>query len=149
MAWDRWQPPLGGWPEGLWRVPYRGAAIPGASEPASWLGGSNCQRFAYGVLALFDHPCPPLRSSDLWADQERTATIEAGQLRPLDLVLYNRDRESYGAHVGVWMAPGEILHLCAEVGVPAVWSEDDFALRGRYATVVGYKRVRAGAEPTL
>jgi hypothetical protein len=24
----------------------------------------------------------------------------------------------YGAHVGLWMAPDEILHLCREVGVP-------------------------------
>jgi hypothetical protein len=113
------------------------SAGPGCDRPASWLDGSNCQRFAYGVLALFGLACPPLRSSDLWDDQSSTAV--ARDPRPLDLVLYNKTDAPFGAHVAVWMAPGEILHLCHEIGVPAVWPPTMFAARPRYATLIGFK----------
>ena len=62
---------------------------------------------------------------------------------PLDLVLFNFSEESYGAHVGIYMASHEILHLSQEVGRPAVWSFEEFALRPRYSTIVGIKRVRS------
>ena len=133
---ETWTAPPGGWPTGLWEVPYLGSAIPGAVEPASWLEGSNCQRFSYGLLSLFGVHCPPFRSSELWGDTEATKAV--GSPQPLDLVLYNRDADSYGAHVGVWMAEDEILHLCAEVGRPVVWSAAEFAKRARYSTRVGY-----------
>lgn len=107
--------------------------------PSSWLDGSNCQRYAYGVLSLFGSLCPPLRSSDLWADHD--ATIAVGQPEPLDLVLFNGAEDPYGAHVGLWMAPDEVLHLSGEVGFPAVWPLAEFARRPRYATIVGFKRV--------
>ncbi len=138
---DAWPRPSGGWPPGTWRVPYRGSAAPGSDVPPSWLAGSNCQRFAYGVLALFGVACPPLRSSDLWAD--RAATVTASEPQPLDLVLFNGTADAFGAHLGVWMAPDEVLHLSREVGVPAVWPLCDFAARPRYITLIGFKRVIA------
>jgi hypothetical protein len=63
------------------------SAGPGSDTPPSWLDGSNCQRFAYGVLTLFGLTCPPLRSSDLWDD--RTATAVVRDPEPLDLMLCN------------------------------------------------------------
>jgi hypothetical protein len=41
------------------------------------------------------------------------------------------------------MAPGEILHLCHEIGVPVIWPPAMFAARPRYATLIGLKRVTA------
>jgi len=146
MPFEVWTPPKGGWPAGLWDVPYVGSAIPGTTDPASWTDGSNCQRFAYGLLGLFGLGCPPLRSSDLWDDT--AATIRAEEPRPLDLVLFNSGQRSYGAHVGVWMAPDEILHLCAEVGRPTVWPDLEFSKRDRYSTLIGYKRVIRTSDRT-
>ncbi len=134
-----WPLPDGGWPENIAMVPYEYSAAPAASDPPSWLDGSNCQRFAYGVLALFGIIFPPLHSSDLWEECEVTEVTLTP--KPLDLILFNSTHDSYGAHVGVWMSNTEILHLCQEVGRPASWSLDDFALRPRYATVIGSKRV--------
>ena len=133
--------PRDGWPSGLWRVPYTPSAVPGAAMPSSWLDGSNCQRFAYGVLGLFGQQVPPLRSSELLADQSAWLTID--DPLPLDLVLYSHGGEAFGAHVGVWFDNDSILHLCAEAGRPAVWSASDFVARARYAHVVGFKRARA------
>lgn len=141
MAICDWTPPQGGWPSRLFEVPYIASAGPDSTQPPSWLSGSNCQRFAYGLLALFGRPCPPLRSSELWEDRDSTFIVE--QPEPLDLVLFNASKDPYGAHVGVWMAVDEVLHLSKEVGAPAVWSIEQFASRPRYATIVGLKRVTA------
>jgi hypothetical protein len=135
-----WPRPGCGWPAGVWRVPYVYSASPDGDDPPSWLDGSNCQRYAYGVLSLFGLRCAPLRSSDLWDDQDGSVVVT--DPRPLDLVLFNGSRDPYGAHVGLLMAPDEILHLSAEVGVPAVWPRAEFTRRPRYATTVGFKRVR-------
>jgi hypothetical protein len=122
-------------------VPYLLSAGPGSDTPRSWLDGSNCQRFAYGVLALFGLACPPLWSSDLWDDRAATAVVRDPE--PLDLMLYNKTADPFSAHVAVWMAPGEILHLCHEIGVPVIWPPAMFAARPRYATLIGLKRVTA------
>ncbi len=117
------------------------SAGPDGDTPPSWLDGSNCQRFAYGVLALFGLACPPLRSSDLWDYQGATTVVQDPE--PLDLMLYNKTADPFGAHVAIWMAPDQILHLCHEIGVPVIWQPAMFATRPRYATLVGLKRVKA------
>ncbi|MHB1533727.1 MAG: hydrolase [Acidimicrobiales bacterium] len=133
--------PPGGWPAGLWRVPYLSSAIPGAAVPPSWLDGSNCQRFAYGVLDLFELHLPALRSSQLWAEQRACSTVARPQA--LDLVLYSPTGDAFAAHVGVWINEEAILHLCAEDGRPTLWAAEDFAARPHYAQLVGFKRVHA------
>ncbi|WP_436770838.1 cell wall hydrolase [Yinghuangia sp. YIM S09857] len=136
---------MGFLPPHLRRVPYVFARHPGATAPGDVAGGANCQVYAYAVLAHFGRHVPPLHSSDLWAD--RAATEIAEVAAPLDLVLFDSGglpdaAEGYAAHVGIHVAPGRVLHLCAEVGVPVVWSYDEFAARPRYARLLGIKRVR-------
>lgn len=131
--------PVTGWPDGLWEVPYLGSASPGRAPVASWLRGSNCQLFAYGFLSLFGLKCPALPSSTLWADAE--ATVRVLVPAPLDIILFNKSKDPFGAHLGIWMGPDEVLHLCKEIGRPVVWALEEFSLRPRYATIVGFKRV--------
>ena len=121
-------------------VYYDGRMIPGRHSEVGLAEGSNCQRFAYTVLEHFGLPVPPWRSSELWADTEHTDVVV--DPRPLDLVLFAPSDDAWGAHVGVVTGPGEVLHLCAELGRPAVWTFDDFAVRERYRTRIGFKRVR-------
>lgn len=139
MIESSWPMPRRGWPKDIEVIPYVLSAGPTTTTPSSWMEGSNCQRFAYGVLALFDLECPPLRSSNLWEDTESTTLVDNPQ--PLDLVLFNSSEEPFGAHVGIYMAPDQVLHLSQEIGRPAVWSFDEFAERPRYSTVIGIKRV--------
>ena len=70
-----------------------------------------------------------------------TAYVAAGDVAPLDLVLFNENKVAFGAHVALVMADDELLHLCHEVGRPAVWSWSDFRSRPRYGTFIGAKRV--------
>ncbi|MFI9103508.1 hydrolase [Streptomyces fildesensis] len=131
-------------PARFWTVPYAGSRFPGSTAVAREPGlaaGANCQLFAYEVLRHFGLNPPALRSSDLWEDTD--STVRAQVIKPLDLLLFNGTDDPYGAHVGVWMDDDAVLHLCAEVGRPAVWSLADFAARERYRILIGAKSVTA------
>ncbi|MGW3100422.1 hydrolase [Streptomyces sp. NPDC001100] len=132
-------------PATFWTVPYVGSRFPGAhavTDRPDLALGANCQLFAFEVLRHFDLAPPALRSSELWADTR--ATVRVPVARPLDLLLFNASDDAYGAHVGVCVDEGRVLHLCAEAGRPAVWERADFAARERYRVLVGIKRVIAG-----
>jgi len=133
-----WRVPPLGWPSSIANVPFILSA--GARTDSPWLEGSNCQRFAFGVLSLFDLNCPPLRSSNLWEENEFTTVVSEPE--PLDLAFFNFSDETYGAHLGIYMAPNEVLHLAQEIGKPAVWTFEDFSMRSRYSTVIGFKKVQ-------
>jgi hypothetical protein len=129
-------------PADMWVTPYVGARFPGSAAVRDRPGlapGANCQLFAYAVLELFGLEPAAWRSSDLWADTRLTRRVPVG--RPLDLALFNAAEEEWGAHVGVVAGEDQVLHLCAEVGRPAVWSMAEFAARERYRTVLGFKRM--------
>jgi hypothetical protein len=133
-------------PSTFWSVPYKGSRFPGSAAVTARPGlaaGANCQMFAYEVLRHFGLAPPALRSSDLWTDTQATVRVSAA--RPLDLILFNATDDAYGAHVGVRVHEGRVLHLCAEVGRPAVWEPVEFAARERYRVLVGIKRVTAVA----
>ena len=136
-------------PGDFWTVPYVGARFPGAQAVAGQPGlaaGANCQLFAYAVLGHFGLAPAALRSDELWDDTETTVRVSAPE--PLDLLLFNASDRAYGAHVGVWAGDDAVLHLCAEVGRPAVWGLADFAARARYGVMLGAKRVTRQAGPT-
>lgn len=131
-------------PDAFWEVRYVGARYPGAPVVRKFPGleeGANCQLFAYEVLHHFGLAPPELRSSELWADT--TATHRVTAPRPLDLVLFNATRDAWGAHVGVWAGDDQVLHLCGEVGRPALWTLAMFAARPSYRVLIGFKRVNA------
>ncbi|MFJ3308753.1 hydrolase [Streptomyces sp. NPDC086549] len=131
-------------PAVFWTVPYVGSRFPGSPAVTRRPGlslGANCQLFAYEVLRHFGFAPPALRSSELWADTSATVHVSAAQ--PLDLLLFNSTDDAYGAHVGLWVNEGRVLHLCAEAGRPAVWEQAEFAARQRYQVLLGVKRVTA------
>jgi hypothetical protein len=129
---------LGRLPDWVWQVPYVGAAFPGAVARQSWRTGANCQLFAYEVLALNGWDVPDLRSDELWLDTDSTACV--GEPQPLDLVLFQKDEQLYGAHVGVVVDDDHVLHLCKEAGMPAVWPRAQFTAHPGYRVVIGFKR---------
>ncbi|WP_438828039.1 hydrolase [Streptomyces tropicalis] len=135
-------------PAVLRAVPYAGSRFPGSAAVAARpdpAAGANCQLYAYAVLHHFGLLAPPLRSGELWADTRSTVRVDRARL--LDLMLFNNGPDPYGAHVGVRTDDGRVLHLCAEVGRPAVWSLADLAVRERYRTLVGVKRVTVRRAP--
>lgn len=140
-----WPTPLGGWPSWVWDAPYDGTRHPQSRPFSPVSAGANCQRYAYSILALFDLCAPPLRSSELWSAIE-LEPVTSDSIRPLDLVLFNSSQNPYGAHVGVAMPQDEILHLCKEIGRPAIWPLSSFERRERYKTFLGGRRVTVRPE---
>ncbi|OPC82215.1 cell wall hydrolase [Embleya scabrispora] len=130
-------------------VPYVYARHPHAVAPGDLIAGANCQLYAYAFLAHHGLHAPALRSSELWADESTTTRVD--EFAPLDLLLFDGgprpDRApGYGAHVGVYLGPDRVLHLCREVGRPAIWGFADFAARPQYARLLGAKRCRAAGD---
>ncbi|WP_406284982.1 cell wall hydrolase [Embleya sp. NBC_00896] len=130
-------------------VPYVYARHPQAVAAGDLSAGANCQLYAYAFLAHHGLHVPPLRSSDLWADNAATVTV--AEPEPLDLLLFDGGPrpgldEGYAAHIAVHLGPDRVLHLCHEVGLPAIWTYGDFAARPRYARLLGIKRCRAIPE---
>ena len=129
-------------PAGFLDVPYNAARYPGADGVAGLQGGGNCQLFAYELLRHFGLTPPELRSSELWEDDKRTERVT--EWEPLDLLLFNVMRSSYGAHVAVYLGDGRAVHLSRQVGIPALWTIPQFLATPRYRCLIGAKRVRRG-----
>lgn len=129
----------------FFEVPYVGTQIPAGDYGLA--RGANCQRYAYAVLRHFGADLPPYRSSDLWDDRVHTQPVE-GPFEPLDLLLFGASPTAYGAHVGLWTGADGVLHLSKSVGLPAIWSLDQFAERMEYRVMIGAKRVRT-LRPSL
>jgi cell wall-associated NlpC family hydrolase len=133
-------------PSRFWNVPYDGGRYPGAAGVTTLNGGANCQLFAYELLRAFGREVPPLRSSDLWADREFTTEVE-GPFEPLDLLLFNRNSDSYGAHIAVALGDDRAIHLSQRVGKAVVWPLARFHDEADYAILIGAKRVIGNALP--
>lgn len=117
---------------------YDGDKYPGSDNCTELENGANCQYFAYELLRHFNFIVPDLRSSNLWEDTEHTE--EVSNLEPLDLLFFNKDNNSYGAHVGVYIGSNKVIHLSKEVGYPTIWDMEEFKKKNNYSCFIGAKR---------
>ncbi|WP_218575018.1 hypothetical protein [Reyranella sp. CPCC 100927] len=125
-------------PDRFWKIPYDTAHDRGSPILVGIEAGANCQNFAYELLRHFGRYVPHLRSSDLWDDTAHT--IAADAYEPLDLLLFNRTRSAWGAHVAVYVGDDQAIHLSRRVGLAAVWSLAKFAAQAEYQIIIGAKR---------
>ena len=88
-------------PEKYHHVKYVTSVIPDLAIEPNVTNGANCQVFAYSLLREFGLKAPLLRSSELWVEDELTQVVT--DFEPLDIMLYNKTDEAYGAHVGVYV----------------------------------------------
>ena len=125
-------------PDKFLGVCYQPARIPGVEQQSNLELGANCQLYAYELLRYFGFDLPPFRSSELWADNKYT--VEVKTPRELDLMLYHRKQQSYGAHVGIYFGDGKVLHLSREIGYPAIQPHEELLADPKYAYLIGIKR---------
>ena len=126
-------------PEQFRSVRYNTAQYPGAVDLVNLAEGANCQLFAYELLRHFGLTVPDFRSSELWDDARYTRRVR--YIEPLDLLLWNKTTDAWGAHVGVYLGEEKIVHLSRDVGVPAVWHLAAFRQRPKYRKFIGAKRI--------
>lgn len=125
-------------PAEFWDVPWDANRYPGAVPRGELALGADDNLFAYELLAQLGKRIPDLRSAELWLDTDWTRVVLTPQ--PLDLVLFHDREQAFGAHCGVVCSETEVVHLCKEVGRPAVWTFAQFAATPRYSHLIGYKR---------
>jgi len=101
--------------------------------------GANCQVFAYELLRFFGKTVPDYRSSDLWEDEDSTRKV--ADFEPLDFMVYNSKPEPYGAHIGVYIGDGNVIHLSKNNGIPKVEKHEALLAQEKYAIFIGAKRV--------
>lgn len=126
-------------PEKFINVHYNGKRIPEVDNPSDLILGANCQLYAYELLRHFGKHPPTLRSSELWSDQHYTVITDSYEL--LDLMLYNKTPVAYGAHVGVYIGEGKVLHLSYAIGHPVIQNHTALLAEEKYAYFIGAKRV--------
>jgi cell wall-associated NlpC family hydrolase len=102
--------------------------------------GANCQTFVYEILKE-SQPwfVPDFRSSELWEDKKYTETVS--NLEVSDIVFFNRNENSYGAHLGIYVGNNKVLHLCKEIGFPSIWDLKQFESNDKYKIFIGAKRL--------
>jgi murein DD-endopeptidase / murein LD-carboxypeptidase len=120
------------------QVRYNASCLPGIAQGLR--AGANCQHFAYELLRYFGLRLPDFRSSELWKD--RVYTNQVKELRPLDLLLWNKTPEAWGAHVGVYLGDNQAIHLSKAIGVASIWKLEEFQKHNQYACSIGAKRVK-------
>jgi lipoprotein Spr len=118
------------------RVHYNGAAHP-LAKFCGLTHGANCQRFVFELLKHFGYEIAPMRSSELYAD--RIYTRRVSRVRPLDILMFNRDENPWGAHLALYLGDGRATHLAKAIGHPVVWNLQDFDCE-RYRVLVAIKR---------
>ena len=127
-------------PEKFMAVSYAGECYPGAVGVVGIEQGANCQQFAYELLRHFGRSVPDLRSSDLWADEISTERV--GKFAPLDLLFFSETAESWGAHIGVYLGDGKVIHLSKQVGFPEIRDLSEFGKIELYKILLGANRAR-------
>ena len=125
-------------PISFFNTTYDGRRHPQSGKCDGLEKGAHCQHFAYEILRYFGYKIGNLRSSDLWEDTIYTKNVR--NVKPLDILFFNKDKEPYGAHVGVYLGHDRILHLYKEVGYPTVWNFAEFKKRDKYNVFIGAKR---------
>ncbi|WP_117192407.1 NlpC/P60 family protein [Rhizobium terrae] len=126
-------------PERFRDVPYNPNHFPGAPGIYEVEGGANCQQYAFSLLRHHGFAIPDFRSSELWSDTQYTAVSEA--MQPFDLVLVHDKPESFGAHVGLCIGGGLILHLSRRIDAPAIETLNEMQARDEYRCLIGFKTV--------
>lgn len=123
-------------PKDFLKVYYNSSAYPG--NASGFLEGANCQHFCYEILRHNGFQIGDLRSSNLWEDCDFTKKVD--KPKPFDILLFNSNKKSWGAHVGLFLGEGRIIHLAKKIGIPVIWTESKFYEQPEYKTLVGIKR---------
>ena len=126
-------------PERFQRVLYNPDRYPGAPGVRGLVGDANCQRYAYEFLREFGYTIPDFRSSDLWEDTVYTSVTDLPE--PFDLILVHDKPDPWGAHVGVCLGDGAVLHLSEKIGIPAIERIESLLERSQYRCLIGFKMV--------
>lgn len=127
-------------PQWFMQIRYNPRVIPDGSSHQLLETGANCQVFAYTLLRHNGKQVPDLRSMELWEDEEFSTVAE--NFEPLDILFFKKDKQPWGAHLGVYLGNEQVLHLSRKVGKPIIWKLNEFNQVPAYQVLIGGKRFK-------
>ena len=74
--------------------------------------------------------------------QQRDLCGVSDELRPLDLLPFNRTQNPWGAHVALHLGEDHAIHLSKKQSEPVIWPLAQFLELAEYQTFIGAKRLR-------
>ena len=125
-------------PKEFMSIRYNPRIIPDGTAHQLLETGANCQVFAYALLKYNGKKVPDLRSMELWEDKEFSTV--ADHFLPLDILFFKKDKQPWGAHLGVYLDNNRVIHLSRKVGKPVIWNLSDFPKIPAYQVLIGGKR---------
>jgi cell wall-associated NlpC family hydrolase len=128
-------------PEIFHSVKYNYDRYPGVEDQSNFSHGANCQVFSYELLAVNGVQAPNLRSSNIWEDSKYTLKVE-GDLKPLDLLLFNSTSDPYGAHMAVSLGGEDLIHLAKHNEVAEISTINELCKLDKYKVFLGAMRVK-------
>ncbi|SFH96503.1 NlpC/P60 family protein [Bradyrhizobium sp. Gha] len=129
-------------PEHFWGIRYDQNHDPNTPTLPSISESPNCQNFAYSLLKHVGCEVSPFRSSNLWQDSNETHVV-TDELRALDLLLFNRTKNPWGAHVALYLGDDRAIHLSKKQSEPVIWPLAQFRELAEYRIFIGAKRLRS------
>jgi hypothetical protein len=102
--------------EHFWRIRYDQNHDPNTPTLPSISESQNCRN----LLKHFGFETFPFRSSNLWEDSSETCVV-SDELRPLDLLLFDRTKNPWGAHVALYRGGHHAIHPSKNQSEPAIW----------------------------
>ena len=125
-------------PDWYMSIKYTPSVIPDGRLYDIFNEWANCQVFSYELLRLNGKNVPNLRSSELWEDQ--IFSYRVNNYKPLDILFFNYDDNSYWAHLWVYIWNNKVIHLSKQNWFPVIWSIDEFKCLKQYSVILWAKR---------
>jgi len=63
--------------------------------------------------------------------------VVSDELRPLDLLLFNRTKNPWGAHVALYLGEDHAIHLSKKQSEPVIWPLAQFLQLAEYRNFIG------------
>jgi len=134
-------------PDYFFEVQYNTKRIPGVEDQSDLSLGANCQVFAYELLRVNGLQVKNHRSSELWEDECYSTHIK--NFQALDLMLYNKTKQAYGAHLAVYLGASRVIHLSKDIGKAEITYHESLLKQAKYAHFIGAKRIGGNISPDM
>lgn len=120
-------------------IVYNSKIIPNWTKHDIIKNWANCQVFVYELLRFNGKKVPDLRSKELWEDNIYSKVIY-NNFFPLDIFFFNKEPESWWAHLWIYIWDNKVLHISKDIWRPVIWELEKFKEIKKYEFCLWAKR---------
>ena len=125
-------------PNWIMDIKYNSKVFPNWEKHDYILNWANCQVYAYEILRYNWKHVPDLRSSEMWEDINYSKKVN--KYTPLDLLFFNKNAESWWAHVWLYIWNNKVIHNTNKTWWVEIWDLELFKEYDEYKVLLWWKR---------